>query len=121
MVKPSSIRATYFLGMSVDSPSDPMPRSSLIFTGLIAVIGVAAATLLGARPLDPQEAAGVFPPWWGREAAMVAASEAGSILAVGALPFIVIVRSDQGVASARLREAGALFSIDPGRVAPCSL
>ena len=107
--------------MSLDSPSNSAPTSSLVFAGLIAVAGVAAATLLGARPLNPREAAGVFPPWWGREAALAAASEAGSILAVGALPFIVIVRSDQGVASARLREAGALFAIDPGRVAPCSL
>ena len=107
--------------MSADSPSDPAPRSSLVFAGLVAMAGVAAATLLGARPLDPREAAGVFPPWWGREAALVAASDAGSVLAVGALPFIVIVRSDQGDAPSRLRKAGALFSIDPGRVAPCSV
>jgi hypothetical protein len=107
--------------MSADSPSDRLPGSSLIFTGIIAVAGVAAATLLGARPLDPSEAAGVFPPWWGREAALVAASDAGSVLAVGTLPFIVIIRADQGDASARLRRAGALFSIDPGRVAPCSV
>ncbi|MFZ3005654.1 MAG: hypothetical protein WA047_05725 [Phenylobacterium sp.] len=107
--------------MSADSPSDRLPLSSLIFAGAIAVAGVAAATLLGARPLDPSEAAGVFPPWWGREAALVAASDAGSVLAVGTLPFIVIVRAEQGDASARLRKAGALFSIDPGRVAPCSV
>lgn len=107
--------------MSADSPSDRLPLSSLIFAGAITVAGVAAATLLGARPLDPSEAAGVFPPWWGREAALVAASDAGSVLAVGTLPFIVIVRAEQGDASARLRQAGALFSIDPGRVAPCSV
>ena len=51
----------------------------------------------------------------------MAASDAGSVLAVGTLPFIVIVRVDQGDASAHLRKAGALFSIDPGRVAPCSV
>ncbi|WP_340643707.1 hypothetical protein [Phenylobacterium sp.] len=107
--------------MRADSPSDRLPLSSLVFAGLIAVAGVGAATLLGARPLDAREAAGVFPPWWGREAALVAASDAGSVLAVGTLPFIVIVRVDQGDAAARLRQAGALFSIDPGRVAPCSV
>ena len=107
--------------MSADSPSDRIPIPSLVFAGLVAVIGVVAATLLGARPLNPREAAGVFPPWWGREAALVAASDAGSVLAVGTLPFIVIVRVDQGDASAHLRKAGALFSIDPGRVAPCSV
>lgn len=107
--------------MSADSPSDRIPLSSLVFAGLIGVAGIAGATLLGARPLDPSEAAGVFPPWWGREAALVAAADAGSVLAVGTLPFIVIVRADQGDASARLRRAGALFSIDPGRVASCSV
>ena len=106
--------------MSADAPSDRPQNSSLVFAGLIAVAGVAAATLLGARPLDPHEAAGVFPPWWGREAVLVAASDAGAVLAVGSLPFIVVVRSAQGDAPARLRRAGALFSIDPGRVAPCS-
>lgn len=107
--------------MSANSPSDRPPRSSLIFAGLIAVAGVAAATLLGARPLDPHEAAGVFPPWWGREAVLVAASDAGAVLAVGTLPFIVVIRSAQADAPARLRRAGALFSVDPGRVAPCSV
>lgn len=107
--------------MSADSSPDRLPLSSLIFTGLIAMGGVVAATLLGARPLDPHEAAGVFPPWWGREASLAAASDAGAVLAVGTLPFIVIVRSAQGDAPARLREAGALFSIDPGRLAPCSV
>lgn len=107
--------------MSADSPSDHMPLSSLVFTGVIAVAGVAAATLLGARPLDPREAAGVFPPWWGREAALVAASDAGSVLAVGTLPFIIVIRTPHADASARLRAAGALFSIDPGRVSPCAV
>lgn len=101
--------------------SERLPLSSLIFIGLISIASVAGATLLGARPLDPHEAAGVFPPWWGREVSLVAASDAGAILAVGTLPFIVIVRSPDGDAPVRLRAAGALFSIDPGRVAPCAV
>lgn len=105
-----------------DKPtSERLPPSSLIFIGLISIASVAGATLIGARPLDPHEAAGVFPPWWGREATLVAASDAGAVLAVGTLPFIVIVRSTQADAPARLRAAGALFSIDPGRVSPCAV
>ena len=100
--------------------SERLPLSSLIFIGLIAIVSVAGATLLGARPLDPHEAAGVFPPWWGREASLIAAADAGAVLAVGTLPFIVIVRTPQADATARLRAAGALFSIDPGRVSPCA-
>lgn len=102
------------------STSERAPLSSLVFTTLIAAASVMGATLLGARPLDPHEAAGVFPPWWGREASLLAASDAGAVLAVGTLPFIVIVRTPDADASARLRAAGALFSIDPGRVAPCA-
>lgn len=97
-----------------------LPLSSLFFTAAISFASVAGATVLGARPLDPSEAAGVFPPWWSREASLVAASDAGAVLAVGALPFIVIIRSAQADAPARLRAAGALFSIDPGRVGPCA-
>ncbi|MDO8377573.1 hypothetical protein [Phenylobacterium sp.] len=100
--------------------SERAPLSSLLFTTLIAAASVMGATLLGARPLDLHEAAGVFPPWWDREASLLAASDAGAVLAVGTLPFIVIVRTPDADAPARLRAAGALFSIDPGRVAPCA-
>lgn len=101
--------------------SERLPTASLIVVALISIASVACATLLGARPLDPHEAAGVFPPWWSREASLVAATEAGAVLAVGTLPFIVIVRTPAPDAPARLRAAGALFSIHPEGVAPCAV
>ena len=101
--------------------SERLSPSSLIFIGLISLASVIVATLLGARPLDPHDAAGVFPPWWGGEASLVAASDAGAVLAVGTLPFIIIVRTPGADAAARLRAAGALFSIHPGPVAPCAV
>ena len=48
---------------------------------------------LGTRPLDRETAAAVFPPWWSQAAALTAASEAGAVTAVGALPFIVVVNA----------------------------
>ncbi|HQT54722.1 MAG: hypothetical protein Q8N10_12495 [Phenylobacterium sp.] len=51
----------------------------------------------------------------------MAASDAGAVLAVGTLPFIIIVRTPGADAATRLRAAGALFSIHPGPVAPCAV
>lgn len=107
----------------MDTPStadnDRLPLPSLVFAGLIALAGVIAAVVLGDRPADPHIAAGVFPPWWSRQATFAAAAKAGDVVAAGAAPFILVVRSGQDDASVRLRRAGALFSIDPGRAAPC--
>lgn len=85
----------------------------------IAVAGAALMLAVASRPQDPGRAAGVFPPWWGGGAAMAAASRAGDVIAVGAVPFIVIVQAPAGDAALRLRRAGALFSIDPRGVVPC--
>jgi hypothetical protein len=81
-----------------------------------SVVVVAAA----AAPADSRDAAGVFPPWWSQAEALSAASRAGAVLAVGAAPFIVIVRDPAGRAPARLRAAGALFQLDATGLAGCS-
>ena len=79
----------------------------------VAVIAAAES------PVDPHDAAGVFPPWWPQARALEAAARAGAVLAVGAAPFIVIVRDPAGRAPQRLRAAGALFSLDPHGLAAC--
>ncbi|WP_309645847.1 hypothetical protein [Phenylobacterium sp.] len=109
--------------MGRSPPSDPerLSRTSVAFAGLIAVASLAVAILVGAAPRDPAEAAGVFPPWWGRGEVFGAAAEAGAIQAAGSLSFIIIVRAPQGDAAARLRAAGALFSIDPGLARLCGV
>ncbi len=87
-----------------------------------AVIGIAALLLsltaeAGSR--DSSLAAGVFPPWWSQAAALGAAGQAGQVTAVGALPFIVIIRSAHGPAAPRLRAAGAMLSLNAGLAGLC--
>lgn len=89
---------------------------------LAGAAGLASSVLVfavAAAPADPREAAGVFPPWWSTAQALDAAARAGAVLAVGAVPFIVIVRDPAGQAPARLRAAGALFSLDAHGLAAC--
>jgi hypothetical protein len=87
---------------------------------MAAIAGLSALVLaVAAAPRDPQVAAGVFPPWWPQAEALGAAARAGAVLGVGAVPFIVIVRDPGGRAPARLRAAGALFSLDARGLAGC--
>jgi len=88
---------------------------------LTLLASLVSLLLLEARPLDPHEAAGVFPPWWGRGAVIGAAARAGQIVSAGAVPFVVVVRSPTGDAAARLAKAGALLSIDPGPALGCGV
>lgn len=88
-------------------------------------LGVALATaavlLAASRAPDPHVAAGVFPPWWSRSAVVAAAAHAGAIRDLGAVPFIVVVRDPAGRAQARLRQAGALFSVGPAGSTACGV
>jgi hypothetical protein len=86
-----------------------------------AAVAMSAVVLAAATaPADGREAAGVFPPWWGESRILDAAAQAGAVLAVGALPFIVRVSDPAGHAPARLHAAGALFAIDPQGLLACS-
>ena len=88
-------------------------------------LGVALATacvlLASSRTPDPHVAAGVFPPWWPRSVVIAAAAQAGAVRDLGAVPFIVVVQDSGGRAQARLREAGALFSVAPAGSAACGI
>ena len=91
----------------------------LALTGAAGAVMSVLVLAVAASPSDQREAAGVFPPWWSAARALDAAARAGAVLAVGAAPFIVIVRDPTGRASQRLRAAGALFSLDPHGLAAC--
>lgn len=86
---------------------------------LMACASLIFLVILEARPIDPHEAAGIFPPWWSQGAVIAAASQAGAVVAGGRSPFVIIVRSSTPDVAARLHRAGALFSIDPGRALAC--
>lgn len=85
----------------------------------IGVAGLAASVTLGLRPADAHEAAGVFPVWWSQARTFDTAAHAGRIVAVGAAPFVVIVRSDTPDVAKALRAQGAWLVIDPGLAAAC--
>jgi hypothetical protein len=87
-----------------------------------AAVGLAVLSLsvaVEARPRDPRQAAAVFPPWWGSARTLDAAGRAGAVVAVGALPFIVTVRSAAGPIAPRLRAVGAWLDLDPALAGVC--
>jgi len=104
------------------STQGPKRATSLLSLLSPLAIGLAGfvAIPLAARPLDPQIAAGVFPPWWGAERVTLAGAEAGLILGQGTYPFIIIVRDPAGDAAHRLRRAGALLTLDPQQAGGCA-
>jgi hypothetical protein len=87
----------------------------------LAVTGIslAPAALIAARPSDAHAVAAVFPPWWAADRALGAAASAGRLAAVGAVPWVIVVRGDGDVAS-HLRAAGALLLLDPRAALGCA-
>lgn len=70
-------------------------------------------------PLDRMVAA-VFPPWWSAERVMEAAIAAGvPVVRAGGIDTIVITASPDLRTDGHLRDAGALFLLDPLSAAGC--
>jgi hypothetical protein len=84
---------------------------------LLASISASAAALLG--PSDPQRLTAIFPPWWSREASLVAASRSGAVTGFGALPFIIAVHSNDPDFARRLHASGALVLVDGSKFPFC--
>ena len=69
---------------------------------------------------DTDVVAVIFPPWWNEQQALNAAASANAaFVRTTAIPAILVVRLDQNGGLTRLREAGALFAVDPRAVAAC--
>lgn len=85
----------------------------------VSALGLFPAALIAARPSDPRAVAAVFPPWWPAARAVSAAASAGRLAAVGAVPWVIVVRGQDDIAS-HLRAAGALALLDPRAVLGCS-
>lgn len=85
----------------------------------ILAISTAVMPLLSADLRELRSIAGVFPPWWTSRDVVTAAGAAGSIVRLGTLPFIVVVRSDSSDVAARLKASGALFNFDPLGISGC--
>jgi hypothetical protein len=105
----------------MDSRSRALPatlKSTLIVGGaFLASVGLVVA--LAAGPSQRGQAAAVYPPWWTQADVLASASQAGAVIGLGAVPFIVIVRAEGGDLAPRLRRSGALFTLDPSHVLVC--
>ena len=97
-----------------------MSFSAWLPAAAIAAVSTAVVPVLAGRPLSASTAAGVFPPWWSEAEIISAAARAGSIVGSGTLPFVIIVRVEDGDAAKRLSEQGALFSLDPNGATMCA-
>ena len=100
--------------------TDKQRGSGVLAPALVTVVTSAFLLVAGSPPpADARDAAGVFPPWWDRTVVFSAASQAGVVRDLGAVPFIVTVRDQSGHAAQRLRAAGALFIVAPAGSAAC--
>ena len=88
--------------------------------GAAVAASLVATAALAYAPRTANGFAAVFPPWWSTAQAMNAAVSAGDITGVGALPFILILRSDAPGLEARLKRAGALILLDPRAAGVCA-
>jgi hypothetical protein len=81
---------------------------------------ISIAALSFRSPPDTEVVAVVFPPWWNTQQSLQAAASANAgLVRTTAIPAILVVRPHEQAGLARLREAGAWFSIDPRAVAAC--
>ena len=94
---------------------DLLPAAMLVGA---CIIWLAAATL---RPQPGQSQVGViFPPSLaGTEVLARIADAGGRLVREGAWPFIAVVALDQPETLTRLRDAGALFTVNPLALGSC--
>ena len=92
--------------------------SSPPFVPLIALMLLPLGVALGADflPAARGPVAAVFPPWWSESHSFAAAGRAGAVLRFGALPFIVIVDSEN---RDLLTDAGAWLLLAPRALSDC--
>lgn len=101
------------------TPSSCLRRQASTFGLGLVVMAVGLIAACAAVPSDPAIAAAVFPPWWSARRTFEAAGATGAILRVGGWSAVLIVRSDRPDLAARLRTAGALFTLSPLGVTGC--
>jgi hypothetical protein len=97
-------------------------RPSLrVLTQGFAVTALAALGLLAALMGGPASGpvAAVFPPWWDGMRSVNAAAEAGSVLRLGPLSFVVLMVPEAPYGRERLWAAGAWLLLNPRGLPGC--
>jgi len=88
--------------------------------GMLCLAAAVAALMLGTPAPAAGPVAALFPPWWPAADVFVAAGSAGRIVRLGLASFIVIVASEDGRVTERLRAAGAVMVFDPIALGGCA-
>lgn len=104
------------------TPESPASRRSawLQAGSLLLVSSVVIAALSMQARSGADTVAAVFPPWWSAQQTMLAAATAeASVVRTGAISAIMIVQPARNGGLAKLRAAGAWFTMDPQAVAAC--
>ena len=70
---------------------------------MLAVLLLSIGSIAGIAAAGPPTAtmALVFPPWWSEQRSFLAAAEGGPVIAMGGLPFVVLVPSNSHPSRAR--------------------
>lgn len=89
-------------------------------TGL-ALASLAFCAQLSLAPTDPKIVTAVFAPWWSGEKSFLAAAGQGTVVAIGAAPFLITVHDTNSTLIQRLRAAGALAVINPSNSPFCGI
>ncbi len=94
-------------------PQDLLIPICLVFISMLGVGSIAAPGHAGGP------VAAVFPPWWDLTQSVSTASRFGTVIAVGAIPSIVVMQPEPGADVSGLHGAGAWGIMAPEFVLGC--
>jgi hypothetical protein len=87
--------------------------------GALGGLSLMAALALSLQPPASGPVALVFPPWWSMMRSVVSAATIGSVVRLGAVPFIVVVQPDRRGPRGRLPSTAAWLVLDPRALGGC--
>ena len=85
----------------------------------LGAFSLMAALVLSLQPRPSGPVALIFPPWWNAMRSVVAAAGVGSVVRLGAFPFIVVVQPDRS--GERMGRSHAWLVLDPRALGGCGL
>jgi hypothetical protein len=92
-----------------------------LLPGALCAVCLAAALTLTLRPPASGPVALLFPPWWSTMRSVVAAASMGSVVRLGAVPFIVVVQPDRNGLRVSAARNVAWLVLDPQALGGCGL
>ena len=87
----------------------------------LGALSLMAALVLSLQPRPSGPVALLFPPWWNAMRSVVAAASVGSVIRLGAVPFIVVVQPDRRRPRGGVGPSQAWLVLDPQALGGCGL